>query len=94
MSRLAVGSSTGAYAGLVGQRLRAAREDWDRRGNWSRVLAVVFTALLLTLWLGVALAGLGVLVAILTSGGHVSLVIIGAGVLLIFVGLVARGYWP
>jgi hypothetical protein len=49
---------------------------------------------LLSLWLGLALVGLGVLVALLTGGGHVSLVIIGAGVLLAFVGLVARGYWP
>jgi hypothetical protein len=79
---------------FVGQRLRAAREEWDRNGRWPGALAVVFTALLLALWLGVALAGVGVVVAILTGGGHVSLVIIGAGVLLIFVGLVARGYWP
>jgi hypothetical protein len=76
----------------VGERMRAAREDWERRGSWSRVLFVVLTALFLTLWLGVALCCLGLVLAILTGGGHASLVIIGAGVLLIFVGMVVRGY--
>jgi hypothetical protein len=30
----------------VGLRIRAAREDWRRRGNWSRAFAVVVIALL------------------------------------------------
>jgi hypothetical protein len=36
----------------------------------------------------------GVLIALLTGAAQVSLVICGAGVVLIVVGLVARGYWP
>jgi hypothetical protein len=78
----------------VGQRLRAARKDWEQRGTWSRALTVVLVALIVSLWLGVAVFCLGVLLALLTGGAHVSLVICGAGVLLIFIGLVARGYWP
>ena len=58
------------------------------------MLAVVLTAGYLSSWLGAALCCVGVLLAALTGGAHVSLVIIGAGVLLVFVGLVARGYWP
>jgi hypothetical protein len=78
----------------VGQRIRAVRDDWEHRGKWSRAFTLVLTALYLSLWLGVALVCLGVALAGLTGGAHVSLVVIGVGVLLVFVGLVARGYWP
>jgi hypothetical protein len=78
----------------VSQRIGAARDDREQRGKWSGALTVVLVVLFISLWVGVALFSLGVLLALLTGAGQVSLVIIGAGVLLIFVGLLARGYWP
>jgi hypothetical protein len=59
-----------------------------------RIAVAVYVALLLAGWVGAVLLALGVLLAWQIEQSSISLAIAGTGVLLIFISLIARGYWP
>ena len=63
--------------------------------HWPRRLGeAVFVALLLALPVGLSLVVIGALLAWATDQSTASLTIAGIGVLLAFIGAIARGYFP
>ena len=65
-----------------------------RPSQASRAIHALVLSLVLAPWVGAALVVAGALLAWVTDQSGVSLAVAGLGVLLIFVGMVARGYWP